>query len=127
VDNTGVLELRGVPCEAGFVFLWVAVDILPLLSWVEVVGVLLGQDLLVLDWLDSGVVVMLVDLPVYSLSGLLMAVRLDGFAGDTVLNEFIDLSGVALAGGEILNGGFCSFHIDVIVLVCVGGVGICSI
>lgn len=44
----------------------------------QIVCVLLWEDLSVRDWLNSGVVVVLVDLTVDCLCGLFMSVRLDG-------------------------------------------------
>lgn len=44
----------------------------------EVMGVLLWKNFSVLNWLNGGVVVILVDFPVNGLSGLFMSVRLDG-------------------------------------------------
>lgn len=53
-------------------------------------AVLLWQNLLVRDWLHRGVVVMLMNLSIYSLGGFLMSVRLDCFAGDSWVDTLID-------------------------------------
>lgn len=81
-------------------------------------SMLLGENLSVLDRLDSGVVMILVDFLVHwsvnllVLSGLNMLMLNGGF------DMLLDLSLVVTIPGEVLEDcGFCCFHVDSVVVV----------
>lgn len=65
-------------------------------------GMLLGKNLTVLDWLNSAVVVVLVNLLVYRSVDLLMLVGLDGLMSDSGSNSLVHC-GVVVTGllGEV--------------------------
>lgn len=79
----------------------------------EVVVMLLGKDLAVLDGLNGGVVVVLVNLTVNGRGYVLMAVRGDGFVGDCWSNGLVD-SGVVVTRvlKEVGNSCLCLVHVD---------------
>lgn len=79
----------------------------------KVVRVLLWKRLLVSDWLNSGVVVMLVHLSVDGLDCLLMSVWLDGLGSDGGVDYLIDIGLVATIAREVGNGVSCCFHVAI--------------
>jgi hypothetical protein len=83
---------------------------LAMFSRKDVVGVLLWKTFLVGKRLYCGVVVMLMHFTVDSLSGFLVAVRLDGFMCHGGDDSFFDCGMVAPIAGEFLNGCFCCIH-----------------
>lgn len=75
-------------------------------------SVLLWENLSVLNWLDSGVVMILVDLSVNGFCCLLMSVRLDGLGGDGWVDNLVNVSGVAVTAGDLGDGGSCGVHCE---------------
>jgi len=106
----GVLEFGGFACETLFRLRLVVVVEFAVLDGNHVVGVLLGEDLLVLEGLHGCVVVLLVDLAVDGLSDVLMAGRLNGLRGDGWVDDFLDVGVVSVAAGELADGGFGGLH-----------------
>jgi len=91
-----VLELCSFIVEALAGLFMVAVFEFAVLHGGWVVGVLFGKDFAVLDWLDGGVVVILVDFAVDCFCDLFVADGLDFFAGYGSADGFVD-SGVVVA------------------------------
>ena len=77
-----ILELSLCLREARLGVLGVTLIMGAVLDWDEVVVVLLGQDLAIVNWLDGGVVVVLVDLAVGSDLTLLSLMGSDGLLPD---------------------------------------------
>lgn len=65
--------------------------------WQKVVSVNLWQDNMVLDWLNSGVIVVLVHLPVNSLSCNFMSVWLDSLPCHSWLDNLFDVGVVTIS------------------------------
>lgn len=103
----------------------VAMVVLAVLHGGSAVGVLLGQNLAVLDGLDGGVVVVLVNLTVDGTSDVLVVSLVDSLVGDSGGNGLVDGS-VVLAGlgHEVGNGSLSLVHcegglrVDVVGVVC---------
>lgn len=110
---TGVLELRRLGRDALLHVLRVAVLVLAVLDGSHGVRVLLGEDLLVLDGLDGGVEVVLVDLAVDNLLGLLLLLSVDALLLDGGVDALVD-GGVMLAilGEEAGNRCLRLVHFD---------------
>lgn len=89
-DLTGVLELSTLGLEAGLHVVIVAVVDLLVLNSGDVVGVLLWENLAVLDRLDRGVVVVLVHLTVDGSLGLLVLGAGDVLLLDSWGNRLVD-------------------------------------
>ena len=83
---TGILELRSLSIESLLYMVIIAMVDLLLLDSSEVVGMLLWKNLLILDWLDGSVMVILVDLTINGSGGLLMS----GLANVLVGNSWVD-------------------------------------
>lgn len=109
----GILELSHLGLESLTCLVFIAVVKLLVDNALHLVGVLLWEDLLVLDGLDGGVVVVLVDLAVNRLCHLLMSGGLDVLVGDSCGDTLSDISAVTLAGGELLNGGSGFVHFEI--------------
>jgi len=112
VGRGGVLELGQLSLQSLACLMFIAVVELFVDDTLHLVGVLLWENLLVLDGLDGGVVVVLVDLAINSLSELLMSGGLDVLAGDSWSDALSDIGGVTLAGGELLNSGSSFIHFE---------------
>lgn len=95
--STLVTELGGLGLETVGNISVVAVLNLAVLDSAKVVVVCLGKDLTVLDGLDRGVVVVLVDFLVNGSLHVLMAFSVDGLVGDGRGNLLVN-SGVVVAG-----------------------------
>lgn len=108
-----VLELGSFGGEAGFSLAFVVMVEFAVFDWDHVVGVLLGEDLLVLQRLDSGVVVVLVYLAVDGLGDVFMAGGLDGLGGYGWVDDLLNVGVVAMTAGELADGGFGGFHCEV--------------
>ena len=65
---------------------------------------LLGEHLLMLQWLHSGMVMVFMNLTVNSLCDVLMTGWLHGLVGDSRIDLLINLCGVTLTAGELGNG-----------------------
>jgi len=109
----GVLELSQFSLESLASLMLVAMVEFLLDDRLHLVVMLLWEDFLVLDGLDSGVVVILVDLTVNRFSEFLMSGGLDVLAGDSWSNTLRDVGGVALAAGKLGNRGSGFIHCDV--------------
>jgi len=94
----------------GFGVVGIFVADLTVLGGDQVVSVLLREDLLVGNWLDCGVVVILMHLTVYSLNNLLMSMGLDGLLDHCRSDMLVDCGGVALLGGEVVDSIFGGLH-----------------
>ena len=75
-----------------------------------IVRVLLWQHLLILQWLHSGMVMVLMSLTVNSLRDVLMTGGLHGLAGDSRIDVLINCRGMTMTAGELGNGFLCRFH-----------------
>jgi len=122
-DRAGVLaldsllliaELRLLGGEPALNVLGVVVLVRAVLDWDDVVVVLLTEPGLIVDWLDGGVVVVLVHLLVDGGLDVLVLSAIDGLVGDGRSDLLVD-GGVVVArlGHEVLN-------------CCLGGVHCCG-
>ena len=93
---------------------------LAMLNWDHVVGVLLGEDLLVSQRLHGCVKMVLVDLTVNGLCDVFMTSGLDGLGGDGRVDPLLDVGVVAMLAGELVDGGFGGLHYGNVIggLVC---------
>ncbi len=110
VSSASVLELRGLHLKTLSCLRLVTMVELSLFDRDYVVGVLLWQDLLVLEGLHGGVVVILVNFTVNSFGDVLMASGRDGLIDNRCVDSLLDLSGVAMTTSELGNGGFGGVH-----------------
>jgi len=115
-EFAGVLELGLLGCEAGLgVFVGAVLDV-AVLDAGHLVGVLFGEDLAVLDGLDGGVVVVLVDFTVDGF-GLLVdlgasyVLVLDGGVDSLVHGSFM----LSILGKEVSDRCLCFIHCDGVV------------
>lgn len=113
-DLTGVLELSALSLKAGLHVVIVAVVDLLVLDRSDVVGVLLWQNLTVLDRLDGGVVVVLVHLTVDGSLSLLVLGAGDVLLLDSWGNRLVD-GGVVVSrlGHEGVNSLLSLVHCEV--------------
>lgn len=95
--HSRVLELRTLGLEASLDVRVVTVFEFAVLDRSHVVVVLLWKLLGVVDWLDCGVVVVLVDLPVNGSSDILVTVLVDGLVGNCRGSSLVD-GGVVVTG-----------------------------
>jgi len=109
----GVLELSSLGIKSLLYVVVVAVVDLLVLDSSEVVRMLLWKNLLVLDWLDGSVVVILVDLTINSSSGLLMSGLGNVLVGNSWVDSLVD-GGVMLSilGEESGNCLLCLIHCE---------------
>lgn len=113
VGNALVLELSGLSCETALDVGLVTVLERSVLDGDEVVVMLLGEDLTVLNGLDGGVVVVLVNLTVNGRGYVLMSVRGDSLVGDCGSNGLVDSSVVVTRVlKEVGNSCLCLVHVD---------------
>lgn len=109
-----VLQLLSLGCQRLLGLIMVSMVELSMLHRTNVMLVLLGQDLLVVNGLHGPVVMILVHLPVDSHVNFLMLGRLDRFMLDSRSNMFVD-SGVVVArlGYEVADCSLGPFHFGV--------------
>jgi len=110
-SDRGVPELTSFFCQSSFSGLTIAMLELLLLHGQSLVGVLLWEDLLICNWLDSGVVVVLMSLAVNSCRDLLMSSRLYLLLSDGWLYLLVNLGGVTMLVKETANCLSCAFHV----------------
>lgn len=103
-------ELANLHINAALDSLVISMVELFLLDRNHLMRVLLWENFTVGNWLNSGVVMVLVNLPVDGLRSLLMSSRLDNLASDRRVDYFIDVREVTCLGGKLVNGFSCSFH-----------------
>jgi len=109
----GVLELGSLCLETLLNLSIAAVLKLAVLDGSEVVVVLLGESLLVVDWLDRGVVVILVDLLVDDSGQVLVTVLVDGLVDDCWCNCLVDGGVIVASLAKVaLNRCLCLVHFD---------------
>jgi len=106
-----VPELTSFFCQSGFSGCTITMLELLLLHGQGLVGVLLWEDLLVCNWLDSGVVVVLMGLAVNSCRDLLVSSRLDLLLSYSWLYLLVNLGGVTMLVEETSNCFSCAFHV----------------
>lgn len=111
LSGGGVLELAKLGAHPSMRLCLVVVLELPFNLRNKVMSVLLGKCLFMSDWLNSSVIVMLMDFSVNGLCAFLMAMRLDGFRGDCWAHVFIDIGSVTGLARELVDGVSGSFHI----------------
>jgi len=108
-----VLELSSLLFETGSYVTVVAVVVFTVLDWCKVVGVLLWQDLAVLDRLDGCVVVILVDLFVNGGLDVLVSCSSNGLVldswGNTLVNGGVVVTGLGHEAADCL---LCFVHVD---------------
>jgi hypothetical protein len=109
----GVLELGSLTLQSLTRLMVVAVVELLVDGIFHHMVMLLREDLLMLDRLDRGVVVVLMDFAVDSLLDLLMASGLDVLAGDSWGDALSDVGAVASPASDALNCGSSFLHVDV--------------
>jgi hypothetical protein len=112
VGMGGVLELGSLTLESLASLVVVAVVEFLVDGIFHHVVVLLREDLLMLDWLDGGVVMVLMDLAVDCLLDLLMATGLDVLAGDSRADAFGHVGGMASLARDAGNCGSSFVHVD---------------
>ena len=119
-SSSGVSSLVGLGCVGEATefslytrasFLLVVMSEFFLHLWCKVVGVLLWEDLLVRDGLNSGVVVILVNLPIYCFGSFLMSVGLDGLRCNSRVNDFVHISAMTGSAGDFANCRTCCVHV----------------
>ena len=108
----GVLELSSFSFESLTCLVVVAVMEFLVDDGLHLVVMLLGEDLLVLDWLDGGVVVILVDLAVDGFLDLLMSGGLDVLARDTWGDALGDIGAVAPLASKACDCGLGLVHVE---------------
>lgn len=109
-----VTELSLLGCKLGLDLLGLIMLEAAVLHGDNVVVVLLGKNLAVLDWLHAGVVVVLVNLLVDCGDNLLTLLTLDGLVNHSGSDLLVD-GGVVMAGlgHEVFDGCLCGIHCDV--------------
>jgi hypothetical protein len=112
VGMGGVLELGSLTLESLASLVVIAVMELLVDHILHLVMVLFRENLLVLNRLDSGVVVVLVDLTIDSLGELLMARRFDVLVGDSWGNALGHVGSVASFAREACDCGLCFVHFN---------------
>ena len=110
VSSGMVLEATKLRSYSLLGVLVVLVSELLMLGGDHVVDMLLRQSFLVVDWLDRGVVMVLVDLSVDSLSNVLMACWVNSFLCHCWVDDLVDGGLVASVASELLDGGFSLLH-----------------
>lgn len=108
----GVLELGSLTLESLASLVVIAVMELLVDHILHLVMVLFRENLLVLNWLDSGVVVVLVDLTINSLGELLVARRFNVLVGGSWSNALGNVGSVASFASEACDCGLCFVHFD---------------
>lgn len=108
----GVLEFSGLSLQTFLRLALVVVVELAVFNGDHVMGMLLGQYLLMLQGLHGCVVVVLVDFTVNSLCDILMTSGLDSLGGDGRVDDLLDVGLVAMSACEIADGGFGRLHCD---------------
>lgn len=114
--HSRVLELSTLSLEASLDVRVITVFEFAVLDGSHVVVVLLWELLGIVDWLDCGVVVVLVDLPVNGSSDILVTVLIDGLVGNCWGSSLVD-GGVVVAGlgHEALNCVLSGIHCGLVV------------
>ena len=112
VGMGGVLELSSFSFESLTRLVFVAVMEFLVDYWLHLVMMLLGEDFLVLDWLDRGVIVILVDLAVDSFLDFLMSGGLDVLVYDTWGDALGNIGRVASLASKACDCGLGFFHVE---------------
>jgi len=89
-DFTGVLELRTLLLEPLLDMIIVAVTMLAFFNTDNVMGVFLGKDFSILDWLNRSVVMVLVNLAVHYFGGILVVCAGNMLVGDSGVDCLMD-------------------------------------
>jgi len=112
-DSAAVLELSFLGCESFLDVRVVAVLDVTVFDADHVVGVLFGEDFLVLDGLDGGVVMILVDFTIHGCLNILVVGASDVLIGHSWVDDLVD-SGIVLSilGKESGNCCLCLIHFD---------------
>jgi hypothetical protein len=108
----GVLKLGSLTLESEASLIMVVVVELLVDGILHDVVMLLREDFLMLNRLDGGVVVVLVNLTVDSLGELLMTGGLDVLAGNRWADALGDIGGVAPLAGDAGNCGSSFLHLE---------------
>lgn len=106
-----VFEMTKLSVELHLGVFRIVMVILSFFAREDVVGVLLGQPFLMLERLDCGVVMVLMNLTVDSFSGLLVTMWSNGLSSHGGVDGFLDGGVVAPIASDLLNGCFGCFHI----------------
>lgn len=110
VSGRGILKLLELSLHTLLCLSLVVVSELSLNLGDDVVNMLLRQLFSMLDWLNCGVVMILVNLSVNSLSGLLVSVGLHDLRDNSWVDILVDISCVALSGSDLMHCGSCGVH-----------------
>ena len=105
-----VLEFGSFRLELGPNIRFIAMFEGSFLDWDDVVFMLFRQDLSVMDRLDSGVVMVLMNLPLDGSGNILMMMRLGMLFGDGGGDRLVNGGSVTRLANEVLYGLLCFVH-----------------
>ena len=94
-SNMLVLELSLLLSDTGLSFLGVTLIVCPVLDWDYIVVVLFRQNFSVMDGLNGGVIMILVNFPVSGNLAFLALMRVDGLVLDARRHAFMDLVAIS--------------------------------